>query len=173
MENDSLKNFIEDNKSQFELEMPSDKVWKGIQKAQKPKYNSWLLWSSIAASVIMVFGLSFYYLKTNDLKTQIAQEVKLDPIQAEVMEMEVYYASQIESKVAEAKKYEDTEVFLEEVDFLKEEYQELKKEMDLGANREVVLEAMIDNYKVRLQILEDLLSELKEEKNDLQHEKGI
>ena len=173
MENDHLKNFIEDNKSQFELEMPSDKVWKGIQKTQKPKYNSWLLWSSVAASIIMVFGLSFYYINNGEVKEQLVEEVKLDPIQKEVMEMEVYYTSQVEEKVAEAKKYEDTEDFLEEVDFLKEEYQELKKEMDLGANREVVLEAMIDNYKVRLQILEDLLSELKKEKNDLQHEKGI
>jgi hypothetical protein len=174
MEKDNLKRFIEDNEAEFNNEIPSENVWKGVkQNTSKRKAISLWVWAA-AASVIIVSSNVFYFTQQQDTKVSIAIETTpKDPIEQEIKEMEVYYSSQINQKIIEAKKFEESEIFLEEIDFLKEEYKTLEKEMKVGANREVVLQAMIENYKVRLQLLEDLLEELKEETKNTSNETSL
>ena len=82
--------------------------------------------------------------------------------------MEQFYGTQVNQKIKKAKKYKGSQDLLQEVTNLKDEFDELKNDMDVGANRSIVLEAMIDNYRIRLMILEDLLEEL--ENSDTQKE---
>lgn len=174
MEKNNLKRFIEDNEAEFNNEIPSENVWKGIKKeTSKRKTISLWVWAA-AASVVIISSIGFYFTQHQDTEVSIAIETTpKDPIEQEIKEMEVYYTSQINEKIVEARKFEDSEVFLEEIDFLKEEYKTLEKEMEVGANREVVLQAMIENYKVRLQLLEDLLEELKEDTKSTSNETSL
>jgi hypothetical protein len=203
MEKDKLKNFIDDYKSEFDAEFPSDKVWKGIEESKKKKKPFVWLWSA-AASVAIGLGIGFWQINKSPEKiidqsfeitatktdTTIIKDtlIQLAPneivvtidttkfktsklkVKEQVLDFEGYYTAQINQKYKEVKQYPDSKIFLEEVDKLKNEYQILKKEMKIGANREMVLEAMIGNYQLRLQLLEDLLKELKEENNQLENE---
>jgi len=51
------------------------------------------------------------------------------------------------------------------MDELDEVYEELKEDLKDNASNPEVIEAMILNYRVKLEVLEDLLNQLKEKEN--------
>lgn len=88
---------------------------------------------------------------------------------AEVREAQVYYATQVNQKLEEARKYEGGAEIGKELQQLQDEYLKLEKEMAKPVNRQEVLNAMIENYKLRLSLLESFLQEMKVE-NKTGHE---
>lgn len=177
MKKDKLKEFISEHREEFDFGMPSEKVWKGIEKQVTPKEKTRWMIPAVAASACFILVSAFLFL--NKTETEIQDEVLTQNeespqniISNELAEIEEYYAVQVDLKVTEAKKYEESEELLEEVDLLKEEFLTLKKEMGQGANSGELLEAMIENYKLRLGLLEDLLKEYEQDKTD-SHEKNI
>ena len=170
MEKDNLKKFIDDNKDEFDFGMPSDKVWNGIEKKVSPKKsNKWLI-LGVAASVSLILTVGFLTLRgsTGEIAPEeipVALEEEQEKyLSNEIAEIETFYATQVDLKVEEVRKYEESEDLLIEIDLLKEEFNLLQKEMGDGANQETILEAMIQNYRLRLNLLEDLLKEFEEEK---------
>lgn len=162
VESDNVKKFIQDNLDDFNLEQPSKKVWKGIEASNKPK--NFRQYFGIAASLLFLISAGTYFLFQNDNETNsienplVTNEVYVVP--EEVKDIEQFYAIQVNQKIKEAERFEDSKDLLDEVENLKLEFEELKSDMGIGADREKVLEAMIDNYRTRLTILEDLLEEL-------------
>jgi len=170
MDKDNIKKFISENEEEFDFGMPSNKVWEGIEKEMKPKKsNGWLI-SGVAASICFVLVTGFLLLKdTTNTEEPILVETKIeaeDLIKNEVSEIETFYVTQVNLKIEEVKKYEESEELLEEIDLLKEEFALLQQDMGEGANSEEILEAMIQNYRLRLSLLEDLLQEFEEENNE-------
>jgi molecular chaperone GrpE (heat shock protein) len=98
-----------------------------------------------------------------------AQEEKIDPMFKEFQEAETYYAAEVSEKVNLIKEMEGDEELLAEIEFLQLEYENLKKEMDAGADSQKIIAAMIENYRLRLNILEEILMELQDNRSD---EKG-
>lgn len=165
-EQDNIRSFIQDNLEDFNTETPSDKVWKGIQSPVKKSYFKQYL--GIAASIIVLATAGFYTILQNAESPEEIIEVVDNTeyhLPEEVKDVEVFYATQVNQKIAQLQNYEESEELLDEVADLKTEFEELKADMGIGVNRERVLEAMIDNYRTRLIILEDLLEELENEEN--------
>jgi hypothetical protein len=61
----------------------------------------------------------------------------------------------------------------EEMDLLTEEFELLSSEMGQGLDDSKVVEAMIDNYRLRLDLLEDLLKALDKKPNAIKTNKTV
>jgi hypothetical protein len=175
MKRDRLEQFIAENRDQFDLYDPGDKVWRDInsriQKRRKlPRLNT-ILWR--AAAVIIIFAASFLlqeYLQRHHIlignREKQIQSVEIP----ELYEAEIYYARLVDDKIREIEPLlkdhpglsGELENDLAELDSI---YAALRSDLvDNIANDEVV-EAMIQNYRLKLDILEDLLEYLQETSN--------
>lgn len=168
MSKDRLEQFIDDNRDRFDLYEPDEKVWAGVEsriRKKKPFGIGWkgLLWR--AAAVLIIFGAS-YVIQTylHQRRTVISDREGTNILQQipELKEAEIYYTnlfnekiSQIEPLISRHPELEETlQQDLSELDSI---YLELQKDLrDNIANDEVV-EAMIQNYILKIEILEDLL----------------
>jgi hypothetical protein len=173
MKKDRLEQFIAENRDQFDLYDPGERVWNGIEKKVQKKHNN-LNWKSIiwkAAAILVIFAASFLlqeYLHRNEMLSG-RKDKKIKNVEIpELQEAEIYYTNLVDEKIEEIKPLlknqpelsNDIKNDLAELDST---YAELQKDLiDNIANDEVV-EAMIQNYRLKLQILEDLLGYLQQE----------
>ncbi len=166
MEEDKLKDFIDQNKEGFESEFPSENLWNRIEneldgekETRVISLHRFLPYAAAAAMVIL--SLFFFFQSNDDLVLSDASN-DVEDIQNEMVsdfgEVEGYYMMQVNDKLKNLQNYDVDPELLEEVNDLKQEFEDLKIEMGLGADPGVVLEAMIENYRLRLEILEDLLT---------------
>jgi hypothetical protein len=126
-------------------------------------------WLRVAAAVAMVFAGStagIYFLTGEKAETgQYSSELYL-----EIQETEQYYSQMLNQRYDELKPYLASDPAAEamlsmDMEELDEVYSELKEDLKDNASNPEVIEAMILNFRVKLEILEDLLNQLKEKEN--------
>ncbi|MFP4059823.1 MAG: hypothetical protein ACLFUC_05015 [Bacteroidales bacterium] len=170
---DKLEKYVEQNRDKFQVFDPDPSLWDNIDKNLKKKKKSVNLYYLItrAAAVVFIFSLSFmvseYMHQRKDEKIKIAKtEINIP----ELKEAEYYYSSLLQQKMEEISPMllkdpelkKDINMEINELDSI---YNELKKDLhDNIANQEIV-EAMIQNYRLKLEILEEILAELKDTNN--------
>ncbi|MEO1013538.1 MAG: hypothetical protein AAFX53_19770, partial [Bacteroidota bacterium] len=158
---DNFEKNIRENKALFDEHIPErDKMWARIAselEESRPKVIP--LWRSFkfraAASIVLVLGmgmvLGLSLLGTagqNPQDTIISQELRdIDMHYKELVSHQVQLV-QNHSKLSDADKTE----FLLFMDELDQEYEALKLEMRKNLDNEVILEAIIANYKKRFSI---------------------
>ncbi len=165
---DRLEKFIAEHRDQFDVYDPDDKLWNGIRSRIRKKRTrristTGILWR--AAAVIIIFAVSFFiqeYLHRNNI---LISKIYLNRAAYEIPELkeaEIYYTNLLNEKINEIQPLinefpdmgEELKNDLAELDSI---YAELQKDLvDNIANDEIV-EAMIQNYRLKLEILEDLL----------------
>ncbi len=136
---------------------------------------------AIAASIILLLSI-YIVVDRSQRTTEIIGEQLIDDETKikELMEAEVYYTSQIDNKKEEIFTYAgENDDFIKDIDLdlleLDQVFRELKQDiLDNGKNEEVI-EAMIQNYRLKLQILDEVLVQLqksknKNDENKVQHE---
>ena len=187
-----LENFIQDNRDAFDSEEPRSQVWRDLQskvaenqRDERVFHLGFLRWTAAAAVVIMVLGM-FYYLARNANTNTVAgnnnsaaptpDQVlnELNPVYAK----EVYHFTQlIELKQSELKQIEKDhpelyQRFVKDINKLDSSYQALKTELPKNANRELLLEAMIQNLRLQTELLNQQLSIIKQlnQKNTKENE---
>ena len=170
MMKDRLEQFISDNRDQFDLFEPDDKLWAGIESrvAQKKPFRiGWKGVLSRAAAVLIIFAASFLVQEILHRRQLVVTENnELNEI-PELQEAEIYYTSLLNSKIEQiepliSENPELGETLQQDLSELDSIYTELQKDLrDNIANDEVV-EAMIQNYILKIQILEDLLEYMDE-----------
>jgi cell fate (sporulation/competence/biofilm development) regulator YmcA (YheA/YmcA/DUF963 family) len=168
---DNLERFIAENRDQFDLYDPDQRLWKGIQARVSRKKTlrigtAGILWR--AAAVIIIFMMSFLvqeYLHRNNIWLGSRErDIETDAI-PELKEAEIYYSTLVNEKLIEIQPLIDdfpelSNELSNDLAELDSVYNSLKKDLiDNIANDEVV-EAMIQNYRLKLEILEDLLKYL-------------
>jgi hypothetical protein len=172
MKTDKLEKFIIDHRSEFDDLDPSPALWEKIGKREpeKPEVN----WTSIllrVAAVIVIFVSSFIfidYLNNQDNASQLAEteiEAEDGEIYQELIEAEFYYSSQIEQRREEFYQVagnntplrEEINIELSELDKI---FRDLKEDLKDNADNEEVVVAMIQNYRLKLEILEEILLQL-------------
>ncbi len=167
---DKLKAFVGANRDEFESHEPNvDLLWENIQtgltdKAEKTK-NSHRAWMKIAASIalLIVFSISFFYMMEND---QVEQNVFAS--NPELAEAQLFYTSQIDQKMTIARTRIQNKAMLSDIEELDRAFAELQEDLKDNADNEEVIIAMIENYQLKLKILDRILKELKEE--EVEHE---
>jgi len=184
MKTDKLEKFIKDHRDEFDDLTPDPAIWDKIGKREpeKPSMN----WTAIllrVAAVVVIFVSAYIfidYLLKPDTSNKIAKNEMLNPEDAdmarELMEAQYYYSSRIDERKEEfycltvnntgLRKDIDAEL----VD-LDKTFAELKDDLKDNADNEEVILAMIRNYRLKLEILDEILKRLRAaDKNNDCHE---
>lgn len=131
-------------------------------------------WWQIAASLLILLGLSFGIFKMLDKKqSNIPVEVvetpkkTLEDVSPELKKIEDYYLASINFQLSKLKPTSETKElfdgYLERLHELNTEYENISKELIEFGPSDLTVDALIDNLKLRLQ----LLNRLKEKLNEL------
>ncbi len=180
MKKDKLEQFVIDNAEGFDNLEPPIMAWDTIESQlpgtrPKPFRKLWFYaWK--AAAAILIFASAWIlndyveYRKTagnNDSASGIVSSPELN----ELSDAEAYYTSQISSKQAELASY--AKQHPEIIEDLKKEFLELDRNRaelknDLAESNadEKVIEAIILSYRVKIEILDQMLAEFHKTKND-------
>jgi hypothetical protein len=175
-----LEQFIQDNRHAFDNDEPRPQLWRNLQeslgeanKDERVFHLSFLRWTAAAAVVIMMVGMFVYmqhdFGKENNVTA--VQDKTVGPITPDqvVNELNPSYAQQvshftqlIELKQNELKQIEKEHPelyhqFVGDINKLDSSYQALKMELPRNANRELLLEAMIQNLKLQSDLLNQQL----------------
>ena len=134
------------------------------QEQPSNKSNN-MRWYLLAASVALIVSL-WYNFKSHD---KIGYE--LSDVSEQMKETEDYFSSVIQSeikKVSLQKDANNTMIIndaLHQVEVLESEYVNLSKELKVNGFEKRIIHAMIFNYQQRIEILQDLLSQINQIKS--------
>ncbi len=175
MKERDLEKLFQNLEGQFDFEEPKtghqerflEKLnnTKGVVSLEKKK-TIWWKPLSIAASIALVVVVGFQLL---DKKPSVQEQVV--EIAPEVSETEFYFVNLIEEQVQElenskspetAKLVEDT---LAQLNKLEADYEKLEKDLVDGGNSKILLNAMIINFRTRIDLLQEVLTNIEEIKN--------
>ena len=169
---DRLEDFVKQHQEQFDLHEPDPSIWLKINPAnqaqvqvQERRPMRWLRIAATVALIFAAFSAGIYFLTGNQADQEGYSELYM-----EMMESEQYYSQMVSERYKELKPFLTSDPAAEEMlssdmDELDEVYDELKEDLKDNASNPEVIEAMILNYRVKLEILEDLLNQLKEKEN--------
>ena len=198
-----FEQFMRDHRDEFDSDEPAPQIWQKLEQELKPvpqrgKEKGKVLtmkimrWSA-AAAILVLAGFGVFHLfspqqGTND--PRMVQQPKenqgdlllkdIDPTYAK----EVYHFTQlIELKQNELKQIEKDnpalyKQFLSDITKLDSSYKALKNELPTNANREQLLEAMIQNLRLQTELLNQqlqIIQQIKKSKsgNDESDSKSI
>lgn len=170
---DKFEKHIRSNKELFDIHKPDKaKLWGNISaQLGDPQPKVIPLWRKsvvrIAASIALVLGLSGIIGITlfNTGNQQYQDTLVTKELQGIDMHYKALVSHQIQLVKDHPKLSENDKVeFLGFIDELDEEYELLKLEMNKNLDNEIVLEAIITNYKKRIELIENLLQQINESK---------
>ncbi|MCB0396957.1 MAG: anti-sigma factor [Flavobacteriales bacterium] len=181
-----LEDHIKNNRDQLDTENPPPGIWDRIEKEldQQERGASPATWFlRVAAAIVFAFGCWFAYDAMQQPASQgIADNQGVDSVQVqedslqalplEVEEAGVYYVSRISETLEDITKL-DKDVSADlalELKELENDFDALSEDMGQPVNREQVLEAMIRNYRMKLNLLEEVLRELRHRQNETKDE---
>ena len=171
---DNLEKFIRNNRNDLDRYDPSPEIWSGIREKTGERKKILRAWLSAAATITIVFGISLFayiiYLKNSH------QREAGNLYQQEFKETEYFYNTMVNSLYQEAKPLltdhpdmeKELKVDLEHIDKI---CSEIKRDLNDNVDNQEVIEALIRNYKIKIQLLEEMLTTLKENENENNTEK--
>lgn len=168
---DQFEKHIRNNKAVFDDHRADrEKIWANIASQlneERPKVIP--LWKSpmlrIAASILILLGISgaigFNFFASTTTENQFVSQ-ELQDIDMHYQGLVSYQVQLVQnnSQLSDA----DKEEFLSFMVELDAEYEQLKLEMQHNLDNEQVLEAIVANYRKRIELIENLLQQLNESK---------
>ncbi len=168
MKTDRLEEFVRNNRDEFDQLEPSPEVWKRIsavkQETKVTKINWYIV--RVAAVFLLVVATSVFLVKTNIIPVGNQSAKIEDPELQELIEAEAFYAQQVNGKLKEIQKCyytfpelkQEIETDLTELEGM---YNDLKSDLKENISNKAVIEAMIDNNRTRLKLVDDVLEQIK------------
>ena len=170
---DKFEKYIKENKTAFNThKADKDKLWANIEsrlEQPKPKTKVIKLWHhnafKIAASIVIALGLFTMFFITNsnvNLQSNSLVSQELEDINTHYNGLVAYQVKLINNnpKLTDAQKKD----FLSFMDDLDAEYNTLKIELKKNIDNERILEAIVINYKKRIELIENLLKQINSSK---------
>ena len=188
MNNDRLENYIRDHRDEFDTLEPSEDMWNAIvarkeemseeetDVKQQPKRvqlnrSVYVRWISRIAAAVIIFFASYYYHDYQSNKEMIAESNTESNANSTLyntlIEANYYYTSQINQE--KEKLYSLTvgnstlrKEIQNELDELDKEFNKLKEDLNDNVDNEEIIAAMIQNYRIKLSILQDVMTQLQD-----------
>ena len=177
---DRLEEFISENRDRFDLYKPEDRIWTGIESRIHRNRKVRIGWKGImwrAAAVVIIFASSFFIQEyLHQRKGGLAiQRKDLNKEIPELREAEIFYTNLLNEKISQIEPLlsgypelgNSLDQDLSELDSI---YSELQQDLHDNIANDEVVEAMIQNYILKIQILEDLLEYLDESSTNNENE---
>lgn len=176
-----LERFIDNNRGSFDDKEPAAGIWDKIEaalpqkQAKKARITPFFKWS-IAAAVTILVAVSVF-LSLNKKSGTAPEIVKAPPVDSSVYQVApdeapqmVQFARLIETKQEELKVLTKEQPqlyqkFTRDVTQLDSSYNALKKQLSITPNKEMLIEAMIQNLQLQLSVLNQQLNIINQIKN--------
>ncbi|MDD1444266.1 hypothetical protein MEO93_28795 [Dolichospermum sp. ST_sed3] len=160
---DSLKNFVNKHRDEFDDKQPSEKIWSDIEGQLPGKGKS--LWGNIVvwrAAAVLFLTLSGYLLVSRiDAPSMKSDSAKL---QIEFSSLENFYNDQIASKIElinSIEEFNDEDSFTQNIEKLDAMYQVLLEQMKANPT-EKIKDALVLNMLVRMDLLNQQIKKLED-----------
>lgn len=170
MKKDRLESFVNENRHEFDYMEPSDKAWEAIsnrleQQSTKRVRKFTVLKVAAMIAVVAISSAIVYKVMTPELQ-QTASAVQVDPEVQELMEAEAFYAQEVSGKMAEIQKcYKVNPELKSEIEGdlneLETMYRSLKNDLKDNISNKEVIEAMIENNRNRVKLVDEVLEQIK------------
>lgn len=181
MMEDGLEDFIKNNRQEFDRESPKEDHLKRfealLQEEAKPEakvvsIQVKYLWRVAAAAVILLgVGIGLWWnggeVVSDQLAVQPEEQVAptLASISPELAEVEDFFVQTVSNRVNDVKAFGmEEEAFVQtcfdHIAILEAEYDTLQQDLLVNHHDERVINSMIQNYRTRLMILEQLLQQM-------------
>ncbi len=159
---------IKENKSLFDDKTADkDRIWAAIDSElskQVPKKikSKRFYFMRVAAGIAIVLGLY------TTIQFFTADEPNSN-VDTGLQDIDMHYINLVSKQVQLVKNHpklsaDDKEDFLSFMNELDEEYEILKIELNNNLNNELILEAIVKNYKQRIELIENLLKQINDSK---------
>jgi hypothetical protein len=191
---DKVENYIQANREAFDTHTPSLKVWHNVaatlvadsesatkvavtNTATDTKVVRLTWWRQAAAAVaLLVFGVMIGFL-LNQKQADKALAQASEQVAPELQEAENFYNQKVQSKYTQLTSFNPDPSVLADLKQIDEVQEELRKELQHAptSTREEIVRRLIENYQIKLGILERVLNHIKEQpldnqKSQQQHE---
>ncbi len=183
---DPLEIFVQEHRDEFDLNEPSFGLWERIEDGLPPEQEEkpmpkmvplkWVIRIAAMITLILGAGLLLFFQTGDDAQIRLRGGIiALQDISPEMAEVEHHYVALIEAKLTTLKSSNvlnnsDYQSLTDEIEALDKDYEKLKKELIHSLDKEKIIEAMIQNYRLRLQILEKMLKQIHKD-SDINQEK--
>jgi hypothetical protein len=173
---DKLEEHVRKNRNNMDPYDPPSHVWRKISRNLKKDRFITRKWISIAAMIVVILGSVVLFrpvYRWSDKEKSKNSPENLAIRIPQLKETEMYYNSLVNTLYREAKpllanKPDLSHELNNDMSHLDSICADLKKDLKDNVSNQDVVEALIQNYRIKIQILEDMLSVLKanEEKQE-------
>lgn len=183
MKTDRLEEFVKGNREDFGPGSGAPDVWEKIQKREPEKPVMKISWRKVmyrAASVVIIFTASYFfhdYMSTRNAGYgRLFTEFNIEnPILEKLLEADQYYSAQISFKKQElfnlTSDSPDLQMDIDnELADLDAILLELKEDLKDNVDNAEVIEAMMMNYRLKLEILEDMLEQIRSKNENVEND---
>lgn len=172
---DKLKKYISENEEHFDSSLSEghfdrflalqEKQALDIEKRSTLPIN---ILMKVAAITVLVLGVGWMLFNLGKMQgSQEFTSTDSNPEYSdELKEAEFFFTEQVNLKKNEVLAFsspgnQDTKQIMEELKKLELQYEDLTEELSLNQENPQIINAMIENYRIRLSVLERLLKQLK------------
>jgi hypothetical protein len=170
---DKLEKFVTEHRNEFDIYEPDPELWNKIHRPNS-RGNYLISWFWKAAVILLVFGASYLaHIHIKNTRHIVMKGDNMNPASAtpELAETEKYYSGLIQTKLTEVQKVlasypelkKDLRNDLAELDSI---YRDLRKDLKENVSNQEVIEAMIQNYRLKLKLLEQIQQELQNQSDN-------
>jgi len=175
---DKLEEYIRKNRGELDRYSPPKGIWKRISRKLKKENPLLRQWLSLAAMLIIILGTALVFFRPeyrwSDSNKRRATDDEITQLTPQLKETEAYYNNLVNTLYKEAtplltNKPEIRKELNSDLSHLDSICLDIKKDLRDNISNQDVVEALIQNYRIKIRILEDMLTVLKE--NDTVPEK--
>lgn len=177
---DKLEEHIRRNREELDRYTPPAGLWRKVKKELKKEKSTAKKWLSIAAMIVVILGTALVLFRPefrwSDSKRQNSNE-QFTQLTPQLKETEIYYNNLVNSLYTEATPLltNNPEIKKElnsDLSQLDSICSDLKKDLNDNISNQDVVEALVQNYRIKIRILEDMLKVLKENENNPEKKKN-
>ncbi|MEO9483295.1 MAG: hypothetical protein ABJG47_07615 [Ekhidna sp.] len=151
-----MKDHVKDQRDEFEIyPFDANSGWEEIKQKVAPKQQKdpWKM-AGIAACFAFILGGTILFMNPAPQPND------------EIAELERYYNGEINQKITLVKSQLKDDRILEDLTTMDQAFAELKSDLKDNVDNQEVIAAMMENYQLKLQILEEIIKELEKEKSE-------
>ena len=159
---DRFEQFISENREQFDSRNPDPAIWSAIEsrlpKREARRISIWKVTSAAAVGLVFILSGVIVGMKMNQPQAGMTAEY------VEYQEAKQYYSNQLEQRVNALATYEPDPDVYSDLEELQNVYDQLTTELEDGMapNQNDIIQALIQNYQTRIELLERVLNRLEE-----------
>lgn len=161
---EDFESFIETHRADFDTEIPNLKIWAQIDKTvnrsveRRHILRGWFLRAAAAVALLVVGATGGIFLNEN--RKDVVVEKQMEQVVPNFHDTEKFYDQQVKAKLTKLASYDNADPsVLSDLKQIDEIQEELKAELENApaSAREAIVRQMIDNYKIKIGILERVL----------------